>query len=631
MSALRILLLEDDPSDAELVQATLEADQIVCDVNVVKTQADFLTGLANDQINLVLADYKLPSFDGLSALKLSRSIRPDLPFIFVSGTFGEEAAIEALKIGATDYVLKTRLSKLVPAVRRALREREERQKAEDAQRRSEEELRDVIETIPTAAWTAGPDGQVEFVNRQWREYSGLSAAQSAGSGWQAAVHPDDLDRHLDRWLTSLSTGTGFEGEVRYRRASDSQYRWFMVRAVPLRDGQGKVLKWYGISTDVDDRKRAEQTLREQTRLLDLTHDAIFVWDMNRVIRYWNRGAEQLYGWTAEQVIGKPGAEILKTIFPAPFERIKEELLSAGRWEGELVRTKSDGTQVSVAGRWSLQRDAGGMPIATLETNNDITDRKRADEERERLRQVEEDLARISRVSMMAELTGSLAHELKQPIAAAVMNVAICLRWLERDPPDAKAAHKVVSRIVNDLNRAADIVDRNHALYRRGTSQRESIDLNEIVQEIVALTRGAAFRHAISIRTELDRTLPATTGDRVQVQQVLMNLILNAIDAMKSGGGELRVASSKSENDLLISVIDSGIGLPAEGKGRIFEAFFTTKPQGTGMGLSLSRRIVESHGGRLWAQANPERGATFHFTLPVTASESLPRPLSSSRV
>jgi PAS domain S-box-containing protein len=620
MSPLRILLLEDEPRDAELIKATLEADQIVCDVNVVKTRAEFLTGLKSQQIDLVLADYKLPSFDGLSALKLSLDIRPDLPFIFVSGTFGEESAIEALKIGATDYVLKTRLSKLAPSVRRALKEREERQKAEEALRRSERELQDVIETIPTCAWTARPDGSVEFVNRQWREYSGLSAADSSGSGWQAAVHPEDLDGHVTRWLASLSTGMPFEGEVRQRRAADGQYRWFMIRAVPLRDDQGKVLRWYGISTDVDDRKRAEETLREQARLLDLTHDAIFVWDMNRVIRYWNRGAEVLYGWTAEQVVGKPGAEFLKTIFPVPFERIKEELLRGGRWEGELVRTKGNGTQISVAGRWSLQRDARGTPIAVLETNNDITDRKRADEERERLRQLEEDLARISRVSMMAELTASLAHEIKQPIAAAVVNAGTCLRLLKGDPSNLKPAREVVTEIVDDLNRASNIVDRNHALYRRGAPQRVSIDLNEIIREIVVLTQDAAFRHSISIRTELDRALPATTGDRVQLQQVLMNLILNAIDAMKSSGGEMCVVSSRSKDDLLlISVRDSGVGLPVEGQGRIFEAFFTTKPQGTGMGLSISRRIIESHGGTLWANANPERGATFYFTLPITVS------------
>jgi signal transduction histidine kinase len=276
----------------------------------------------------------------------------------------------------------------------------------------------------------------------------------------------------------------------------------------------------------------------------------------------------------------------------------------------------------VAGRWSLQRDSHGKPVATLETNNDITDRKRADKERERLRQVEEDLARISRVSMMAELTASLGHELKQPIAAAVMSAETSVRWLERDPPDREELRQAVSRIVKDLNRACDIVDRNHALYRRGTSQRESIDLNEVIQEIVALTKDAAFRHSISMRTELDLTLPVTTGDRVQLQQVLMNLALNAIDAMKSSGGDLCITSSRSENDLLlISVVDSGIGLPAEGQGQIFQAFFTTKPQGTGMGLSISRRIVESHGGRLWANANPEpkRGTTFYFTLPIAAS------------
>ena len=294
-----------------------------------------------------------------------------------------------------------------------------------------------------------------------------------------------------------------------------------------------------------------------------------------------------------------------------------ELLSSGRWEGELGRTTKDGIQVIVSSRWSLQRDAHGTPVAALETDNDITERKRAEEERQRLRQLEADLARISRVSMMGELAASLGHEIMQPIAASAMNARACLRWLQRDPPEIGEAREAALRILNNVDRAAGIIDRNRSLYRRGAPQREPLDLNEIVREIVVMLNDAANRHSILIRTELDAALPMTTADRVQLQQVLMNLMLNGIDAMKDESGELSVTSHRTEDgQLLISVSDSGIGLPGDGPDRIFEAFFTTKPQGTGMGLSISRRIIEAHGGRLWASPNTGRGATFNFTLPT---------------
>jgi PAS domain S-box-containing protein len=383
----------------------------------------------------------------------------------------------------------------------------------------------------------------------------------------------------------------------------------------------------GAVTDVTESKRAEETLREQANLLNLTHDAIFVRDIDGVITYWNRGAEELYGWTAAQAAAKIARELLKTVFPIPRERIMAELLSSGRWEGELARTKKDGTQVVVASRWSLRRDARGTPVAALETDNDITERKRAEEERERLRRLEEDLARINRVSMMGELAASLGHEINQPIAAAALNAGACLRWLQRQPPEIEEARQRVSRIVNDVDRAAGIIERNQSLYRRGTPQRELIDLNEIIRQMVVLLHDAANRHSVSIRTDLDAALPTTTADRVQLQQVLMNLMLNGIEAMKDESGELSITSKRTEDgQLLIAVSDSGIGLAGEEPERIFEAFFTTKPQGTGMGLSISRRIIESHGGRLWASPNTGRGATFQFTLPNELIASSPKAI-----
>jgi signal transduction histidine kinase len=263
-----------------------------------------------------------------------------------------------------------------------------------------------------------------------------------------------------------------------------------------------------------------------------------------------------------------------------------------------------------------------MPIGVLETNNDITERKHAEEQRRRLRELERDLARINRVSMMGELAASLAHEIRQPIAGVALNAETCLRWIRREPPGLAHAGEALSRILNDAKRTASIIDRNLSLYSRGAPQREPIDLNEIIREMVVMLRDAACRHGILIRCEIDPALPTTTADRVQLQQVLMKLILNGIEAMQAGSGELSVASQRTEDgQLLVLVSDSGIGFPGEHLERIFEAFYTTKPQGTGMGLSISRRIIESHGGRLWASANTGRGATFQFTLPLDESRA----------
>jgi PAS domain S-box-containing protein len=502
---LRILLLEDDAHDAELIQELLETDHFVCETTRVQTRAEFLAALKNGGIDLILADYQLPSFDGISALKLALSERPDLPFIFVSGTLGEELAIEALKIGATDYVLKTRLARLVPSVQRALRETRERAEskmAAEAARRIEKELLNVIEAIPTMAFTTLPDGDSVWANRRWVDYTGLSVEDTSGAGWQSTLHPDDVDGHVTKWQQSLARGEPFESEARHRSAN-GEYRWFLVRAVPLRDENGKIRKWYGTLTDIEDRKRAEQ-------------------------------------------------------------------------------------------------------------------------ERERLRQLEADLAYMSRVMTMGELAASLGHEVKQPIAAAAMNAQACTRWLHRDVPDMTEACHAASLMIADVTRAAEIIDRIRSLYRRGTPVRAPVDLNEIIREMTALLNETANRNSVSIGTGLDLSLPTATADRVQLQQVLMNLMLNAIEAMQDTGGELTVASKKCEDGQIgISVSDSGVGLSIDEAERIFEAFFTTKPQGTGMGLSISRRIIESHGGRLWASPNTGRGTTFQFTLPVEATASSP--------
>jgi len=263
------------------------------------------------------------------------------------------------------------------------------------------------------------------------------------------------------------------------------------------------------------------------------------------------------------------------------------------------------------------RNASGEQGEYVGITMDITERKHAEEERERLRQLEADLAHLNRVNMMGELAAALAHEIKQPIAASVTSANACLRWLAHNPPDLNRARAAAARIEQEGNRAADIINSLRSFYKTGTpAERQIVDVKDTIEEMTVLLRTEAVRHSISIHAEFAPDTPHILADRVQLQQILMNLMLNAIDAMKDTGGELTIRSRvNSEGHLTVSISDSGVGLPAESADRIFDPFHTTKTQGTGMGLTITRSIVESYGGRVWATANQGAGTTFHFTLP----------------
>ena len=264
-------------------------------------------------------------------------------------------------------------------------------------------------------------------------------------------------------------------------------------------------------------------------------------------------------------------------------------------------------------------DEAGELTEVVGTVMDVTERMRADEERERLREAQADLAHVNRVTTMGELTASLAHEIKQPIAAILLNAHACLRWLDRDQPEVAEARETASRIIRDITRTSDIISRTRLLFKKAPPQRELLDVNEVIQEMVVLLHNEASRSAISIHGDLATDLPRIMADRVQLQQVFMNLMLNGIEAMRdsTNAGRLTIKSQHGENrQLMISVVDTGVGLQPEQEQQIFQAFFSTKSHGTGMGLPISRSIIESHGGRLWAASNGGPGASFHFTLPI---------------
>ena len=491
---LHILHLEDDPSDSELVQARLEVDFAACRVTRVETEVDFRASLDRGGYDLILADYTLPSFDGLSALKIALEKRPEMPFIFVSGTLDEELAIEALKIGATDYVFKTRLSRLLPSVQRALREGEERAE----RKRAEEALR-----------------------------------------------------------------------------------------------------------------RSEAYLAEAQRL---SHTGSFGWDLSSGDIYWSLETFRIFEF---EPVTKPTLErVLQRTHPEDRSTVRQLIDSAsGERKGfdfEHRLLMPDGAVKYI--RVVAHPSTSGPAFVGAVT--DITESKRA---QEALRTSQAELAHVTRIMTMGELAASIAHEVNQPLSAIVASGSACVRWLDGPVPNLADAREAAQRIVRDGKRAGEVIARIRALTRKETTEKERLDLNCTIEEVVALVGSEILKNRVALRTELRDHLPAVLGDRIQLQQLVLNLVMNAIEAMSAVADrprELVITTQNGETDqVVVAVRDSGVGLDPKSSERIFEAFYTTKPAGMGMGLSISRSIVQNHGGRLWAVANDGPGTTFQFTVP----------------
>jgi PAS domain S-box-containing protein len=382
-----------------------------------------------------------------------------------------------------------------------------------------------------------------------------------------------------------------------------------------------------LKVEITGRKRVEETLRRSEGYLaeaqKLSHTGS--WASIPVIgeiKYLSEECYRVLGFDPHGA--QPRYEtFFQRIHPDDQAKVKDAVQAAGREKAEfeldyrIIHPDGKIRDLHAIGHPVLSRS--GEFVEFVGTVMDVTERKQAEEEREKLRQAYADLAHVNRVTTLGELTASLAHEVNQPIAASVTNANTCLRWLTRDRPDLEEARAAALRIVKDGTRAAEIVNRMRLLFKKGTPQWESVNVNEVIQEMIALLYREAEKYSISFRTHLAADIPQIMADRVQLQQVLMNLILNGIEAMKDVDGEreLAIKSERPQNEhLLVSVRDTGVGLPPQQADQIFDAFFTTKPQGTGMGLRISRSIVESHGGRLWCADNAPRGANFYFTLPT---------------
>jgi PAS domain S-box-containing protein len=497
---------------------------------------------------------------------------------------------------------------------------EDRKRAEVALAASERNLAAIINTIPTTAWTARPDGYCDFLNQGWLDYTGMTAEQAQGWGWTEALHSEDRKRLVEEWESCLGSGTPIDTEARIRRFGGS-YRSFLIRANPLRDESRNILKWYGTCIDIEDRKRGEQALRARElswrQIVDNIPGLVATTGALGEVEFLNRQTLEYFGNTSEELkdwalIGAVHPDDL----PRAIEARKKSIEMGQIYEIEHRCRRKDGVYRWFQVRGLPVRDAENKVTAWYLLLTDIDERKRTEEE---LRVAQSELARVTRVMTMGQLTASIAHEVNQPLSGIITNASTCLRMLDANPPNLEGARETARRTIRDGHRASDVVTRLRTLYSKKDPAVEPMDLNEVAREVTALSSTEIQKNGVTLRQEFADDLPPALGDRVQLQQVILNLVRNATDAMSTIDDrprELLVRTEREEgNQVRLSVKDSGVGLTPQAADKIFQAFYTTKADGMGIGLSVSRSIIEAHQGRLWATRNDGPGSTFSFAIP----------------
>jgi PAS domain S-box-containing protein len=502
------------------------------------------------------------------------------------------------------------------------------QEAFDEIKKSEDRLRLVVDTIPALVWRASPDGVPDFLNQPALDYTGLALDQ-AETGWPRAFHLEDKKGMLQKWSAIRESGMPGELEARLRRF-DGEYRWFLFRAEPLRDEAGNIVKWYGSSTDIEDRRRAEVALREsEQRFRDYAETASdWLWETGPDHRF-TRISEHVnaIGFQPSGVTGATRWDVATDVESEPEKwRQHRALLDARRPFRDFVYTvNGTGSPIYVRTSGKPIYDTNGNFLGYRGTGTNITAAIRADHAERALREAQAELAHVTRVTTLGELTASIAHEVNQPLAAVVNAAGACLRWLDGSTPNLDEARRAAEWVIKEGNRAAEVIRRVRALAKNAEPQKEPLDVNGVINEVIALVqRELATRH-IRWRMELAPALPIVLADRVQLQQVIINLVMNGVEAMESIADrphELIVRSHQDEAQrVVVAIVDSGVGIFAEGADKLFNAFFTTKSGGMGMGLSICRSIIEAHGGRLSAVNNTGPGARFQFSLPVYQEEA----------
>ncbi len=618
---VRVLHLEDNDDDHLLIVKALRADGLNCEFTLAHTQEEFSAALCRSRYDVIISDYSLPSYDGMAALSVARQSHTETPFIFFSGTIGEDVAVESLKHGAVDYVLKQRPNRLIAAVRRALRNAEERarlQKAESALRESEERFRLVARATNDVIWEwdiqskrfwIGPSFQPAFghaVSNVWIPYD----------QWLDYIHPDDQQPLVFGISSLLATGGRvWWSEHRLRRA-DGSYAQIYDRASVIYDATGKPQRMVGVTVDITERKAADEKIRQQAALLDKASDAIIVCAPNRQVIFWNQAAGHIYGWSGDEARGQDIRQLLFRNETPPDLLAAEKCLSeSGEWTGELHEFTKSGSSIIVRSRGTLIRDEPGNPKAMLFINTDITEHK----------QLEEKFLRAQRLESLGVLVSGIAHDLNNTLVPIMIGVDI----LKTQPLEEDVAG-IVQMMETSARRSAEMIRQMLAFARGGETSKSIIHLNLLVKEIGKIIADT-FPKSIQCQVRAAVELHSVSAVPTQLHQVLMNLCINARDAMSDGGlltltaenvrfdgNAAQPAAARTGNYVCIGVKDTGSGIPPEQLEKIFQPFFTTKApgKGTGLGLSTCQSIVKSHDGFITVQSQPGAGAEFKVFLPA---------------
>jgi PAS domain S-box-containing protein len=499
-----------------------------------------------------------------------------------------------------------------------------RKAGEESLRESEARFRTMADTAPVMIWMSGTDELCTFFNKGWLDFTGRTLEQELGNGWADGVHREDFDRCLEIYSNAFNARQEFTMEYRLRRF-DGEYCWVLDHGVPRAEPDGAFLGYIGTAIDITELKRGEETLERERaflrQVIDIDPNFIFAKDRDGRFTLVNQAVADAYGTTVDGLIGKTDAD---------FNANRDEVEYFHRIDLDVIDTLQERfipeeplTDARSQIRWlqTVKRpivEKNGVANQVLGASTDITRRKKAEAE---LRQQREELAHLTRVSTMGELAASLAHELNQPLTAILSNAQAAQRFLAANPAYVNEVTEILRDIVEDDNRASEIIQRMRAMVKKDDLKFSALDFAALISDVVLLVHSDAVLHNVSVSLRPNPGLPPVRGDKVQLQQVMLNLLLNAFDAMKDCPPGERQVWVKTESDgterVKVSVGDRGIGLARDNIDKIFQPFYTTKREGLGMGLSISRSIIEAHGGRLWAENNPDRGATFYFTLPTS--------------
>jgi PAS domain S-box-containing protein len=505
---------------------------------------------------------------------------------------------------------------------------EDRKRAEEALRSSELNLRQMTETIPEMLWSATPEGAIDYCNARFLNYTGFSAEEVMGDGWQKTIHPDDAARVAPVWMASFTTGAPYRVEVRTFHCADRTYRWCAVSALPLLDREGRILKWHGTIVDVHDWKQAQEQLRRSEAFLaeaqHLSATGSFSWRPSTDEITWSDEVYRIFEFDRGVTLT---TDLIGTrIHPDDFALWSEATNRMRTGSGFLIDHRllmPDGSVKHLHSIAHATRDNDGQ-LEYIGALQDVTERKRSEQALDKVRS---ELARVARVTSLGALTASIAHEVNQPLSGIITNASTCLRMLDADPPDVDGARETARRTIRDGNRASDVITRLRALFSKKEFTLEWLDLNAATREVIALSLSELQRNRVVLHSELADDLPTVTGDRIQLQQVILNLFRNAADAMVDVHDRPRQLLIKTEREngdrVRLTVRDAGVGLLPQSLDSLFDPFHTTKSGGMGIGLFVSRSIVERHHGHLWAEPNDGGpGATFSFSIPRDAERVL---------